>query len=464
MAVQKQEILVVDDEQEVRALISDVLRDEGYTVKQASDGQSAVNVLNNSAPAVVLLDLWIGNNESAGMVILERIKEDYPYIPVIMISGHGTIDVAIDATRKGAHDFIEKPFVIDRLLLSVRRAVESYLLAEENFKLRKKVRQDNQLLGKSAEISQIKQTIKKVAGTNSRVFIIGPVGVETEAIAIETHNCSLRKNSPFILFNCANITSGVLEKELFGEENQNGEIIVRGAFDAAENGTIFLEEVTELPTELQSKLVRVLQENYYKRANGRHAIDVNFRIISSTSSDVEELITQGKFRQDLYYRLGIVPIRVPPIKNRREDIEYMASFFLKNSKDFFGLPSKRISREALSLLTSYDWPGNVRQLRNVIEWMLIMSGENDKEEISIESLPPDIKLPQYSSASDVSMDKFINLSLKDARDRFEREYLIMQINRFLGNVSKAANFIEMERSALHRKLRSLGISREEARE
>ncbi|MDR1032089.1 MAG: sigma-54 dependent transcriptional regulator [Holosporales bacterium] len=462
--MQRQEVLVVDDEQEVRALISDVLRDEGYVVKQANDGLSAMNTLKSFLPSVVLLDLWIGTDESAGIEILQKIKEKSPHLPVIMISGHGTIDAAVEATRRGAYDFIEKPFVIDKLLLAVKRAAESCLLVEENLKLRKRIGRDNQLIGKSGDISQIKQMIKKVAGTNSRVLVTGPIGVEVEAVAFEVHNCSPRQDLPFVSFNCANVDSGAFEKELFGEENLNGEIAAHGALDAVGEGTLFLEEVTDLSAELQSKLVRALQENAYKRVGGRQALDIKARLISSTSSNIEELINQGKFRRDLYYRLGVVPIKVPPIKDRREDIEQLVNFYLDNANDFFSLPPKKISKEALALLVSYNWPGNVRQLRNVIEWTLIMSGGADEEEISIESLPPEIKSPKHAVFDEsVNMDRFVNLPLREAREMFEYDYLLMQVNRFLGNVSKTASFIGMERSALHRKLRSMDLTREKRR-
>ncbi len=454
----KQDILVIDDELEIRKIIADILGDEGYSVRQAPDEPTALTLIKESVPTVILLDLWIGDNESGGIEILEKIKSEHPNLPIIMISGHGTIDIAIEATRRGAYEFIEKPFVIDRLLLAVKRAVETSLLNQENLKLKKRIGQDTQLLGCSNEILQIKNLLKKVAETNSRVLIHGGVGVGSEVLAVELHNLSNRKNEPFIAFSCSGINANMLEKELFGEENEKGEILTEGVFGSVRSGTLLLEDITELPLEMQTKMIRILQNNAYKRVGGVQTIELKARIVSSTSQDINSLVADGKFKEELLYRLNVVPIVIPPIKDRRTDIEYIAEFFLTHAQDFFGLPSKKMDEEAMSILLIYDWPGNVRQLRNVIEWALIMSDGSDSETICADMLPPELRQSEKLHGQ-FSLDKTIGLPLKEARDEFEKEYLTMQISRFLGNVSKTAHFVGMERSALHRKIKLLGIGR-----
>ncbi|MDR2157872.1 MAG: sigma-54 dependent transcriptional regulator [Holosporaceae bacterium] len=441
-------ILIVDDEAEVRSLISDVLSDEGYKTYLAKDGQEALSLIKNSPPDLIFLDLWIEDDESAGMKILEKIQKMRVGIPVIIISGHGTIDIAVQAIQNGAFDFIEKPFVIDRLLLTCKRALEIYRLKKENSTLKlNKFDVGVFSVGKSQFALSIKSTLEKIASANSRVFIRGRVGIGMDSIAMEIHKKSSRMDSPFIHVNCFSDDKDNFSNEFFGTEKLYGYI------EKADAGTLFLEDITKLSKSCQVKLLQFLQENAYLLGNRRVRSDA--RIICSSNEDVDALLASNRFNRELFYRLNIVNIDVPSLKDRREDILPLIDYYLSNSETIFGLKTKNFTESALAILQSYDWPGNVHQLKNVVESSLINSIKSN--EIDKNSLPSELTSSAKEKFVSLNVAKLISLRIKEAKEYFESDYLRAQISRFSGNVSKTAEFIGMERSALHRKLKSLGI-------
>lgn len=441
-------ILIVDDEAEVRNLVSDVLTDEGYKTFLAADEQEAVSFLKNDQPNLVFLDLWIGSDESAGIKILDKIKKLYPDIPVVIISGHGTIDVAVQAIQNGAFDFIEKPFVIDRLLLTCKRALELCKLRIENSAL-KSDRLDTSVfsVGQSKFALSIRKTIEKIAPTNSRIFIKTHVGMGVDALAFDIHKNSQRASKSFVHVNCSTDNKEKLEDELFGTEKSYGSI------EKANCGTLFLEEITELSKNCQRKLLQFLQDERYTVGNRKVYSDV--RIIASSTQNIDELLQIGEFSPELFYRLDIMSIDIPSIKKRHEDILPIINYYLSSAESFFGIKSKDFTEDALAILQAYDWPGNIHQIKNIVESSLINSANQNV--IDKDSLPPELTSSTKEKLSSLDIANFIALPLKEAKDRFETDYLVAQITRFSGNVSKTANFIGMERSALHRKLRILGI-------
>ncbi|WP_010301522.1 sigma-54-dependent transcriptional regulator [Candidatus Odyssella thessalonicensis] len=452
-----QDILIVDDEADIRELVSGILSDEGYGTRVAKDGTEALAAIKFRQPNLVILDVWLGDGERDGIRILEMIKRDHPYVPVIMMSGHGTIETAVCAIKRGAYDFIEKPFEAERMLLVINRALEAAKLRRENEELKVKTG-GTELLGSSTAISHIRQAIDKVAGSNSRIFIGGPSGSGKEVIARLIHQQSKRANSPFIHINCSAIHPDHIEAELFGTEIIGlDESLPRkiGLIERAHGGTLYLNEVMDLPLPAQAKLIRVLQEGGFCRLGDNQRIEVDVRIIAATSKCVAEEIKEGRFRQDLYDRLSVIPIEVPPLTERLTDIPELVNHFMYQASRSHGRAVRTLAPEALIMMQSYPWPGNVRQLKNVVEWVLLMAPGDAREPVTCEMLPPeirtDVKMPSLGNPSIVIMP------LREAREAFEREYLLTQVNRFGGNISKTARFIGMERSALHRKLRALGV-------
>jgi len=451
------DILVVDDEADIRHLIAEILRDEGYSCREADSSEAALAALEGRIPDLIVLDIWLQGSGMDGLAFLELVKAQNPELPVIMISGHADIETAVNAIKNGAYDFIEKPFKADRLLLMAERAIDSARLRRENRELRQTVGRDVPLLGNSNTITQLKSAIERVAPTESRVLISGPAGVGKEVVARLLHGASSRCDGPLIILNCATMAPDRMELELFGSENDIDGTIVPGTFEQANGGTLLLDEVADMPLETQGKIVRVLQEQRFQRVGGNSSIEVNVRVIASTNRDLHEEMANGNFREDLYYRLCVVPVTVPALKTRPEDIGVLVEHFMDTATTTAGLPKREIADDAMACLQSYDWPGNVRQLRNVVDWILIMAGGNSGDPVSADALPPEIGAETPASLRWDEGGEVMALSLREARELFERQYLKAQISRFGGNVSKTAEFVGMERSALHRKLKSLGV-------
>ena len=454
------DILVVDDEADIRDLICDVLKDEGYTSRKAADGISALSAINDHIPTVVLLDIWLQGSELDGLGILEIIKRKHPYLPVIMISGHGTIETAVNSIKLGAYDYIEKPFSEDKLLVTIKRACEVSKLLKENAELKLHVKDKNDLIGNSQAVIQLKTIIDKVAPTSSRVLITGPSGSGKELIARAIHKKSKRCNDPFIVLNVGGMNSDRLNLELFGEEeksNINDKPRKLGILELANHGTLFIDEIADLPIVIQNKILRFLQDQNFERPGSNRLIKLDVRVIASTNKDLQQEINEERFRQDLYYRINVVPIRVPSLSERRDDIPLLSNYFLKILQGTVNTPVSEISNEAIAAMQAYSWPGNVRQLRNVIEWLLIMSQGNCDEPIKASKLPPEILSNSVTISRKEGDFDMMSMPLREAREIFERQYLAAQMNRFNGNISRTSAFVGMERSALHRKLKSLNI-------
>ena len=460
MPSQAQDILIVDDEDDIRGLVAGILADEGYQSREARDSDEALGAVDTRRPSLVLLDIWLQGSRLDGIGILERLRQDHDSVPVVIMSGHGTVETAVHAIKLGAYDFIEKPFKADRLILAVERAIEAARLKRENEELRFRTGDATGLLGRSAAMNQLRHAVDRVAQTNSRVLITGPAGSGKEVVARLLHQRSRRANGPFVGINCALLAPERVEVELFGiEEHVDGEGARHrvGTFEAAHNGTLFLDEVADMPLATQGKIVRVLQEQVFQRVGGTARVQVDVRVLAASTKDLEDEISAGRFRQDLYYRLSVVPVQVPALCDHREDIAELAESFMERAAKAAGQRPRPISDNAMAALQAYDWPGNVRELRNVIERLLILAPGGVDEPIQATMLPPEFD-PSLSSArhSDRSAE-IMGLPLRDAREIFEREYLLAQVTRFGGNISRTAAFVGMERSALHRKLKSLGI-------
>lgn len=454
------DILIVDDEADIRMLTSGILEDEGFDTREASNSADALAAVEARRPNLVLLDIWLQGSELDGLGILKAIKRSHPSLPVLMMSGHGTVETAVTAIKDGAYDFIEKPFKADRLIVLVERAIEAARLRRENEELRLRTDAEVKLLGRSRVVRELVQTIDKVAPTNSRVMILGAAGSGKEVVARLIHEKSTRGGNPFVVVNCATMAPNHMEEELFGVENDAGgdtATITTGTFEAAHKGTLLLDEVADMPLETQGKIVRALQEQVFRRVGGTTRVEVDVRVIATSTKDLAAEIAAGRFREDLFYRLNVVPIEVPPLSVRRDDISALAEHFLARACELTGQPVRRLGGDALSALQGYDWPGNVRELRNVIERMLILAPNDAELPIAAEFLPPEVvgvvaDLPRPGGNGEI-----MTLPLREARERFERDYLDAQIKRFDGNISKTAEFVGMERSALHRKLKSLGV-------
>ena len=450
------DILVVDDETDIRDLVAGILSDEGHETRTAFDSDSALAAINDRVPRLIFLDIWLQGSRLDGLALLDEIKKLHPDLPVVMISGHGNVETAVSAIRRGAYDFIEKPFKADRLILVAERALETSNLKREVSNLRKRSGDSFELLGNSLAMNQLRQTIERVAPTNSRIMITGPSGSGKEMAARAIHALSSRANGPFVTVNAATITPERMEIELFGTEMDGGERKV-GALEEAHGGILYLDEIADMPRETQNKILRVLVDQQFERVGGTKRVKVDVRIISSTAQNLEGMIAEGLFREDLFHRLAVVPVQVPPLAQRRDDIPSLVSFFINQVAEQAGIKPRRISDDAMAVLQSHSWPGNVRQLRNNVERLMILArGDDVDEPVTADLLPAEIgdTLPRTPTDSD---QHIMALPLREAREMFEKEYLVAQINRFSGNISRTAEFVGMERSALHRKLKSLGV-------
>ncbi|GBQ44993.1 MULTISPECIES: sigma-54 dependent transcriptional regulator [Komagataeibacter] len=456
------EILIVDDEPDIRLLIEGILADEGYETRLAGDSDSAIAAFRERRPALVVLDVWLQGSRLDGLGILNVLHKEEPSVPVIMISGHGTIETAVAALQHGAYDFIEKPFQADRLLVVVRRALEASRLARENAELRLRAGSGTVLEGRSAAIAAVRNQIDRVAPTGSRVLISGAAGTGKEVAARMIHASSRRAEGPFIALNCATLAPGRFEEELFGiEGSDDGTGRRTGVLERAHGGTLLLDEVSDMPLETQGKIVRALQDQTFERLGGSRRVKVDVRVLATTNRDLQAEIGLGRFREDLYYRLAVVPLRIPSLRERREDIPELARMFLDRAAENAGLPLRELSGDAIAALQSYEWPGNVRELRNLMERLLIMMPGNSTDPIRADMLPSSVgdgapALLKFDSDEDV-----MSLPLREARDLFETQYLQAQLLRFGGNISRTAGFVGMERSALHRKLKQLGVTSED---
>lgn len=449
-------IIVVDDEDDIRSLICDILDDEGYQTHGVGSAKAFHDAVAQKVPDMVVLDIWLENSDQDGIGILQEFKAAHPDVPVVMISGHGNIETAVEAIKYGAYDFIEKPFKSDRLLLLAQRALEAHALAAENKSLKQKIEGPSSLVGESNKMVALRQVIERVAPTNSRVLITGEAGVGKNVVARVIHQLSKRSQNAFLSLNCAVLRPEHLEQELFGIED--GGRITQGVLEKAHGGTLLLDEIADMPMETQSKIIRVIQDQSFRRVGGVDEVDVDVRILASTNRDLEKTMEQGDFRQDLYYRLNVVPIDVPPLRLRQSDIPLLCDHFIDQYAQSSKTPARRLNDAALMAIQGYHWPGNVRQLKNAIEWVLIMASGPVEDQIRPDQLPPDIiQTKDIGKTKTIYSQDLASLSLKEAREQFEREYLQMQISRFQGNISKTAAFIGMERSALHRKLKSLDL-------
>jgi two-component system nitrogen regulation response regulator NtrX len=453
------DILIVDDEADIRDLMAGILNDEGYATRVAGCSESCLKTIRERCPALVILDIWLQGSKLDGLELLEVIKREYPDLAVVMISGHGNVETAVAAIKYGAYDYIEKPFKSDRLLLIVERALEATRLKRENEELRIRVGDDAELVGESAAIMQLRSMIEKVAPTGSRVLIAGAAGAGKETVARLIHVGSRRRRNAFVAINAANIAPERMELELFGTEQTQDSARKIGVFEQAHGGTLFLDEVCDMPIETQNKILRVLVEQSFFRVQGTTRVQVDVRVISATSKDPRQEILQGNFREDLYHRLNVVPIRVPSLAERREDIPMLVEHFMRRLSAASGLPTRIIGPDAIAALQAHDWPGNVRQLRNNIERLLILASGDPTAIITADRLPAEVGTSSsFSGGSGLNGEPLISLPLREARELFEREYLLAQISRFGGNISRTAAFVGMERSALHRKLKSLGVN------
>lgn len=447
------DILIVDDERDIRELISDILEDEGYATRLAGNSDDAMAAVNTEPPALMVLDIWLKDSRMDGIDILKAVKRDNPDVPVVIISGHGNIEIAVAAIKQGAYDFIEKPFNIDQLLVVIRRAMETSRLRRENQSLRRQDVTQAEMIGSSASFRNLVSQLDKVTKSNGRVMLTGPAGSGKEVAARYIHTNSNRADAPFITVNCAGVAPEGMEEVLFGRETADRGV-EPGLLEQAHGGVIYFDEVADMPLGTQSKILRVLVDQQFQRVGGNDKVRVDLRVISSTNRDLEQAIAAQTFRQELFHRLNVVPIPVPSLEERREDIPILASHFISEFNSAQGLPKRDMSDDASALLQTMIWPGNVRQLKNMVERVLILgdgSGPIEAREL------PGIEEPDGEEGRVVLSGALATLPLREAREAFEREYLLTQINRFGGNISRTANFVGMERSALHRKLKSLGV-------
>ncbi|HRY08060.1 MAG TPA: sigma-54 dependent transcriptional regulator [Hyphomicrobiaceae bacterium] len=453
------DILIVDDEADIRDLVSGILEDEGHKTRLARDSDEALRAIEDRRPNLVILDIWLQGSRLDGLEVLSSIKVTYPDLPVVIISGHGNIETAVTAIRRGAYDYIEKPFKADRLLLVTLRALEASQLKREVKELRERSTVSTDMVGHSAAINHLRNHIDRVSPTNSRILIRGASGTGKELTARVIHLKSARKDAPFVVLNAAAMAPERVEEEMFGIEDRAGTPRKVGALEEAHGGTLYIDEVADMPLETQGKVLRVLVEQKFLRLNGNQKVAVDVRIISSTSRDLDRDMQEGRFREDLYHRLNVVPLRVPSLAERRDDIPELIEHFINQVANTSGLAPRRIGEDTIAVLQAHDWPGNVRELRNNIERLMILAGGDPNAVITADMLPDEIgsnvPLPVNGGA-----EHLMSLPLREAREIFEREYLLAQINRFGGNISRTAEFVGMERSALHRKLRALGVSSE----
>lgn len=451
------DILIVDDEADIREGVSGILSDEGHATRTARNSDEALSAIEARRPHLVFLDIWLQGSRLDGLQILQVIKEQHPTLPVVMISGHGNIETAVSAIKLGAYDFIEKPFKADRLVLVADRALEASRLKRELTDLKTRAGAVNRIVGKSTAINQLRGIIERVAPANSRILITGAPGAGKELVARSIHETSTRSAGPFVVLNAATITPDKMEIELFGTEGGDGRMRKVGALEEAHGGTLYLDEVADMPRETQSKILRVLVDQNFQRVGGATRVHVDVRIISSTARDLQAAIAQGTFREDLFHRLSVVPIRVPSLSERREDISDLVTYFMDQLSQTTGMPKRIIGEDAMAVLQSHDWPGNIRQLRNNVERVMILAAGDPDAVITSDMLPAELATMVPTTPNGSGGEKLMSLPLREAREVFEREYLIAQISRFGGNISRTSEFIGMERSALHRKLKSLAI-------
>ena len=451
------DILIVDDEADIRDLVAGILNDEGFSTRTARDSDSALAEIANRRPHLVFLDIWLQGSKLDGLQLLEQIKRDHSDLPVVMISGHGNIETAVAAIKRGAYDFIEKPFKSDRLILVATRALETSRLKREVKELKQLAPTASVMTGRSACMNQLRQTIERAAKANSRILIVGPSGAGKELAARTLHIASGRADGPFVVINAAAITPERMEIELFGVEPNGEHPRKTGALEEAHGGTLFIDEIGDMPRETQNKILRVLVDQTFQRQGGTTKVNVDVRIISSTARNLEEEIASGRFREDLYHRLSVVPIRVPPLSERREDIPELIDYFMDQISAATGLPKRQIGQDAMAVLQSHVWPGNVRQLRNNVERVMILASGGPEVIITADMLPQDVGSMVPARPTSNNGEHIMGLPLREAREVFERDYLMAQISRFSGNISRTAEFVGMERSALHRKLKALGV-------
>ena len=447
------DILVVDDERDIRELVCDILQDEGFSTRMAGNSDECMAQLQQELPALIILDIWLKDSHMDGIDILKTVKRDMPEVPVVIISGHGNIEIAVAAIKQGAYDFIEKPFNIDQLLVVIRRAMETSKLRRENSALKRGETRVGEMLGQSATFRNLKSQLDKVTKSNGRVMLTGPAGSGKEMAARYIHAHSNRSDGPFVTVACAAIAPDQMEVVLFGRESpERG--VEQGLLEQANGGVLLLDEVADMPLGTQSKILRVLVDQAFTRVGGASKVHVDLRVISSTTKHLPNEISEGRFREELYHRLNVVPIEVPSLEARSEDIPVLAEYFIEMFHREQGLALRKIADDAMATLQTMRWPGNVRQLRNLIERVLIL-GEGTGP-ISLDDLP--MSDEGKSGTSEASLSPGLTmLPLREARELFERQYLMAQINRFGGNISRTAGFVGMERSALHRKLKSLGV-------
>ena len=447
------DILIVDDERDIRELISDILKDEGFATRLAGNSDEAMSEINTEAPALMILDIWLKDSRMDGIDILKTVKRDNPDVPVVIISGHGNIEIAVAAIKQGAYDFIEKPFNIDQLLVVIRRAMETSRLRRENQTLKRRDTSTAEMIGTSAPYRALLSQLDKVTKSNGRVMLTGPAGSGKEVAARYIHAHSARASAPFITVNCAGVAPDRMEEVLFGRETPDRGI-EPGLLEQAHGGVIYFDEVADMPLGTQSKILRVLVDQQFTRVGGTDKVRVDLRVISSTNRDLDQAIKADTFRQELYHRLNVVPIAVPSLEERREDIPLLAEHFIADFNVSQGLPQRSLTEDAIALMQTMVWPGNVRQLKNLVERVLILGDGTGP--IEARELPGDDDSGGEEGRVVLS-GALATLPLREAREAFEREYLLTQINRFGGNISRTANFVGMERSALHRKLKSLGV-------
>ena len=452
----KNDILIVEDESDIREMIAGILDDEGHSTRQTSTSEAALDAVNKRQPSLVVLDVWLKGSGMDGIELLDKLKTSYPNLPVIIISGHGTVETAVSAIRKGAYDYIVKPFKSEKLIVTVSRALENARLRQENEDLKGRAQADTKLVGTSTLVQQLRSKIERIAATNSRVLISGPSGSGKELIARLLHSQSKRADGPFKAVNAASMVPERVEEELFGVENEDGTVLKTGLLESAHNGTLYLDEVADMPAETQGKLLRLLVEQRFHRLGGSQDVQVDVRVITSSSHDLLIDVESGKFREDLFHRLNVMPLEAPSLSERREDIPLLVEHFISQLAASTGLPAREIGADAMAALQAHDWPGNVRQLRNNVERLLILATGEPGQPITLATLPPEVSVVR-SSGGAAESEKMISMPLRDAREHFEREYLQAQIDRFDGNISRTASFVGMERSALHRKLKSLGL-------
>ena len=449
------DILIVDDEADIRELIAGILQDEGFETRLAHNSDAALNEITLRRPSLVVLDIWLQGSKLDGLDLLLEIKKRVPDLPVVIISGHGNIETAVSAIRRGAYDYIEKPFNADRLLLVVGRALETTRLKRENEELKGRSGLAPELVGNSLPIRNLRSLLKKIAPSNSRVLVTGPMGAGKELVARSIHAMSSRADGPFVTLAAATMDAENLEENLFGVENGPDQLPRIGALEEAHGGTLYLDEIADMPMVTQAKILRVLLDQTFQRVGATKKTKVDVRIISSTARDLLTMIANQTFREDLYHRLGVVPVVVPGLAERREDIPDLIDHFAKTFSAASGQSMKRFAGDALAVLQTRNWTGNVRELRNIVERILILVSGESGDEVTAAHLPPEPTAAAIPNG--FGGEHLLALPLREAREAFERDYIAAQLSRFGGNISRASQFIGMERSALHRKIKSIGL-------